>query len=267
MSRGSSTPGCAAPCSNGSPSRTLPGAPNVCATVRPGLASSLRLCGDGHPGAAVGPSPAAPLPRPGHGGVGRHPLRLARPQNGPSRTARRRLARPGRGPRGAPRPARAGRADRASLARRGRAGLATVDGLDGAPHRSNPIVSSAPVTIWRRAVVPSMGSKRPPSWSLSAKRTGAMASGARQQRQERPRPGSGEDPDGQRDAQQREAVEQPGPPPSEPHGEGLLARLRVRRDVAQVVGLEEGGGEQTHGHARPEHEPPVVVVGEQVPAE
>ena len=63
----------------------------------------------------------------------------------------------------------------------------------------------------------------------------------------------------------REAVEQAGPPPSEAHGQRLLSGLRVRGDVAQIVGLEQRRGQQAHGHPRPEDEPPVVPIGEQVP--
>ena len=56
-------------------------------------------------------------------------------------------------------------------------GRTSGDALRRRPQRSNPTVRSAPVTIWRRAVVPNMGSSAPPSWSPSASRTGAMASG------------------------------------------------------------------------------------------
>src|ERR1700744_5320221 len=47
----------------------------------------------------------------------------------------------------------------------------------------------------------------------------------RQERQERPRPIAGQDPDRERHAHEREAVEQSGPPPSEAHRQRLLARL------------------------------------------
>ena len=136
----------------------------------------------------------------------------------------------------------------------------------GRPHRSSPIVRRAPVRIWRSGGrARASGAGHVPPRRSSASRSGAMATGNANEGQHRPRAGSCRaTPMESATPKQGEAVEQPGPAPPEAYGECLLARLGVRCDVAQVVGLQESGGQQTDGHPGPEHEPPVEVVDEEV---
>ena len=111
-SRASSTPGCVAPCSNGSPCPTRRGGPNVCATARRvspracGCAERARRsrCGTLSPGSPVPSSRMA----------GSDDTRFAAPcaQNHPPGAAGRHHAGSRWGPRGAPGPTRPDRADR-----------------------------------------------------------------------------------------------------------------------------------------------------------
>ena len=192
MSRASLRPGCTAPCSSTWTPR-LPIARNACATARPvwhGASGSAgrerkRPCGICCPRS---PPPSWPWPARTTSVSPRTRWRVAR-----LAPHARRVPGPGRRSCGASGAARADRQDRPSLARHGRV-RSDLTRLDAAAaqdaaaaeapaasgqrlHRSSPIVSSAPVRIWRRAVVPSIGSKARPSWSLSASRRGAMATG------------------------------------------------------------------------------------------
>ena len=110
-----------------------------------------------------------------------------------------------------------------------------------------------------------MGRSALPCWSLERESDRHGGHGERQERQECPFPVAGHDPDGQRHTHEGEAVEQTGSSPSEAHGQCLLAGLGVRRDVPQVVRLEQRSSQQAHRHPDPEDEPPVVLVVEQVP--